>query len=197
MKTRLKLRLLTIALAASTGAWAQSAPLSPEEYKAAVARAEADYRVARERCNTNTGTTKAICVAEAKAAEKRAKADALEGYKNTDKARYDARIERAEADYMVAKERCAEKAGNARQVCLEEAKAAEATAKADAKVGASSSGSSAGSDAAKGESVQSGDNMKPGPAVGEREAARAQCDALSTGPARDECIAAAERPGRM
>lgn len=196
MTTKLKLSLLTIALAASSGAWAQTAPLSPDEYKAAVARAEADYRVARERCNTSSGTTKAICVAEAKAAEKRAKADAMEAYKNTDKARYDARVQRAEADYMVAKERCAEKAGNARDVCLQEAKAAEATARADAKVGASNS-PGASNTSPRSDAVQSGDNMKPGTAVGEREAARAQCETMESGPARDECIAAAERPGRM
>jgi hypothetical protein len=42
-------------------------------------------------------------------------------------------VAKAEADYRVAKERCDDQAGNVKDVCLEEAKAAEAAAKADAK----------------------------------------------------------------
>ena len=43
-----------------------------------------------------------------------------------------ARIARTEADYAVAKERCDDQAGDAKEVCLKEAKAAEAAAKANA-----------------------------------------------------------------
>jgi len=185
------LGIVAVTALASTGAWAQAAPQSAEEYKAAVSRAEADYRVARERCNTSAGTTKAICVAEAKAAEKRAKADAMVAYKNTDAARNDARVEYAEADYMVAKERCGEQGGNARDICMEEARASLAKAKADAKASATT-GSAAKDSSLNEETVQSGET----PPAGERAAARAQCDQMS-GNAREECISAAERPGRM
>ena len=44
-------------------------------------------------------------------------------------------IAKAEADYRVAKEKCDDSAGNAKDVCLKEAKAAEAAAKAEAKKG--------------------------------------------------------------
>ena len=188
---RCMLGMVAVIALASTGAWAQAAPQSAEEYKAAVARAEADYRLARERCNTSGGTTKAICVAEAKAAEKRAKADAMVAHKNTDQARNDASLEYAEADYMVAKERCREQGGNARDICMEEARAAWAKAKADAKASATT-GSAAKESSPNEETVQSGET----PPAGERAAARAQCDQMS-GNAREECISAAERPGRM
>ena len=191
---RYMLGIVAVTALASTGAWAQAAPQSAEEYKAAVARADADYSVARERCNTSAGTTKAICVAEAKAAEKRAKADAMVAYKNTDQARNDARVEYAEADYMVAKERCREQGGNARDICMEEARAAETKAKADAK--ASATADSAAKDSSPNEEAVQSREAPPATETGERAAARAQCDQMS-GNAREECISAADRPGRM
>jgi hypothetical protein len=195
---RYMLGMVAVTALASTGAWAQAAPQSAEEYKAAVSRAEADYRVARERCNTSAGTTKAICVAEAKAAEKRAKADAMVAHKNTDQSRIDARVEYAEADYMVAKERCREQGGNARDICMEEARAAETKAKADAKADAKASATadSAAKDSSPNEEAVQSRETPPAAATGERAAARAQCDQMS-GNAREECISAAERPGRM
>jgi hypothetical protein len=74
-----------------------------------------------------------VCVAEAKAAEKKAKANAEAQYKNTEKARQDAAITAAKADYDVAKEKCDDKKGNDKDVCVKEAKAVETKAIADAK----------------------------------------------------------------
>src|SRR4029079_7911852 len=65
--------------------------------------------------------------------KKIAKADAEAQYKNTDKARRDARIDAAEADYKVAKAKCGAMKGNEKDVCIKEAKATETKAKADAK----------------------------------------------------------------
>ena len=45
------------------------------------------------------------------------------------------RVAQAETTYAVAKERCDDKAGNAKDVCVQEAKAAETKALADAKLG--------------------------------------------------------------
>jgi hypothetical protein len=182
--------ILAIAALTSVSAWAQTTIQTPEEYKAALTRADADYRVAREKCDAQAGTAKAICIAEAKAAEMRAQADATEAYKNTDEARYEANVARAEADYIVAKEYCMEKGGNARDVCMKEAKGQELKARADAKASATAH---AGSDGTTTTPIGTQDS---GPALGEREAARQQCDQMN-GPARDECIAAAENPGRQ
>jgi len=49
------------------------------------------------------------------------------------KARYEAAVEQAEADYKAAKARCDGLKGNDKDVCMTEAKAAEKKAKADAK----------------------------------------------------------------
>ena len=54
-------------------------------------------------------------------------------YKPSNETRHAVSIAKAEADYSVAKEKCDDKAGNAKEVCIKEAKAAEARAKADAK----------------------------------------------------------------
>ena len=54
-------------------------------------------------------------------------------YKGTPKATYDAKVDMAEADYNVAKERCDDQAGDAKDACVKEAKATMAKAKADAK----------------------------------------------------------------
>jgi hypothetical protein len=47
--------------------------------KVAIAKAEADYDVAKERCDDKSGNEKDVCRAAAKAAETKAKADAKAG----------------------------------------------------------------------------------------------------------------------
>lgn len=51
-------------------------PTLKKRYKALVAKAEADYAVAKEECDDKAGDAKSACVKEAKAVEARAKADA-------------------------------------------------------------------------------------------------------------------------
>jgi hypothetical protein len=119
-----------IAFASSAGA----APMAKDAYDAESKRIESDYKAAKEQCKTLSGNAKDICVEDAKAKEKIAKADLEASYKGTEKARYDARIAHAEADYAVAKEKCDDFSGNQKDVCLKEAKAAQVKAKADAKV---------------------------------------------------------------
>jgi len=120
-----------VACAFSAGALAQG--ISKDEYKNGKDRVAADYKAAKAACKPLAGNTKDICVAEAKAKEKVAKAELEASYKNTDKARYEVRVAKAEAAYSVAKEKCDDLSGNAKDVCVKEAKAAQTTAKADAK----------------------------------------------------------------
>lgn len=61
------------------------------------------------------------------------KADAEADYKGTRKARADARMARADAEYAVAKEKCDDLAGNPKDVCIKEAAAARTRTKADAR----------------------------------------------------------------
>jgi hypothetical protein len=109
-------------------------------YKSAVDRIDAEYKVEIKRCDSLSGNAKDICKAEVQGRQKAAKADAYASYKGTDKAATDALIARADAEYSVAKEKCDDFAGNAKGVCLKEAKAnftkAEVDAKANGKVSA-------------------------------------------------------------
>lgn len=97
-------------------------------------RISADYKAAKAACDNLAGNAKDICVEEAKGKEKVAKAE-LE-YSRTGKVEdmNKVMLAKAEAAYEVAKERCDDKAGNEKDVCMKEAKAAEVRAKADAKV---------------------------------------------------------------
>lgn len=55
---------------------AQFEPSRENRYKALAAKAEAEYAVAKERCDDQAGDAKEICLKEAKAAEAVAKAEA-------------------------------------------------------------------------------------------------------------------------
>ena len=95
---------------------------SKSEYKAAVDSAEADYKVAKERCDTLQGNEKDVCVKEAKAVEKKAKADAKAQHK-TVTAQANAGEDKREVAYKAAKEKCDSLSGNAKDSCVADAKA--------------------------------------------------------------------------
>jgi hypothetical protein len=101
--------------------------------KAEKERIEAEYKADKARCDELSGNGKDVCIAQAKAKERIAKADLEAQAKGTAKAHYDAQVVRAEAEYDVAKEKCDDLAGNPKDVCEKEAKAIEQKAKADAK----------------------------------------------------------------
>ena len=100
----------------------------------ALKQAASVYKSDKAACDVLNGNTKDICVQEAKGKESIAKADAEAAYQNTPKTRETARVARANATYDVAKERCDDLAGNPKDVCVKEAKAALVRGKADAKV---------------------------------------------------------------
>jgi hypothetical protein len=109
-----------------------SADMTRAEFEARKERLGARYDVARRKCDTYSGNARDICMAEAKGRDKVARMELEERYKDSPKARYNARMARAEADYDVAKEKCDDRAGPQKELCLKEAKAAFAREKADA-----------------------------------------------------------------
>ena len=121
---------LAVGLAFSVGAMAES--MSKEQYKSLEKNLEAEYKVAKERCNSLAGNASDICVAEAKGKMNVGKAELEANYKPTVKTRYKARVAKADADYSVAIEKCDDKAGNDKDVCVKEAKAAKVHGIADA-----------------------------------------------------------------
>ncbi len=111
-----------------------SASMSKESYAKAKTDADAQYKVDKDACSSLSGNAKDICVATAKGKNNVAKADAEAIYENTSKARENARVARARANYNVAIEKCDDFAGNRKDVCVKEAKAEFVKGKADAKV---------------------------------------------------------------
>lgn len=123
---------------------ASYAPNSKTHYEARVAKAEADYRVAKERCDDVVSHLQHLCVKEAKAAWITTEADAKAQMKTADanataieksadarsnanseaaKARMDATAAKLDAQYTVGKENCQLQAGVAKEDCLVQAKA--------------------------------------------------------------------------
>lgn len=125
---------LVVGLAVPTIAIA--ATMTRADYNAAKDRATADYKAAQAKCDAVAGAERDVCLADAKAAERRAKAEADASFKNTTGARRDARLEIADAEYDAAKARCKLASGHERDVCMAEAKARENKAKAEAKANA-------------------------------------------------------------
>jgi hypothetical protein len=114
---------------------AQAATTSRTEYLAAQSRINAEYKVNKEACSTKSGNTKDVCIEEAQAHEKVAQAELTHAHTGTAKDRTKLLVTRAETAYDVAKEKCDDKAGNAKDVCVKEAKAQQTKALADAKLG--------------------------------------------------------------
>jgi hypothetical protein len=112
-------------------------------HDARVAKADADYAVAKERCDEKGANDKDVCVKEAKAAKVHAVADA-KAWMDTAKAdaaakktsaeaaakaratgteaRRDAAADKRDADYAVAREKCDVLAGDAKEACVKAAK---------------------------------------------------------------------------
>ena len=131
--SRLTMALFSAAsLCLAGGVSAQA--MNKEARDQAIKNAEMQYKTDKAACDALKGNAKDICTEEAKGKEKVAKAEAAAAYENTPKARENARLARADATYEVAKEKCDDLAGNAKDVCVKEAKATHVKAKADAKV---------------------------------------------------------------
>ena len=91
------------------------------EYKAAVARADADYKAAKDACKPKQGNDRDVCMKEAKAQYVKVTADAKARLKSKD-AVADAREDTMVAQYKVAKEKCDALSGDAKDKCLKDAK---------------------------------------------------------------------------
>lgn len=134
MKTTILATLLATAVSASFAA-APTANLNhdPATYRNVTQKAVADYKVAAAKCTSMTGNAKNICVEEAKTARVRAEADAIAQYNNTAKGRAKSRAAVADADYALAKVKCADMSDADKASCMSTATTAHTAALADAK----------------------------------------------------------------
>jgi hypothetical protein len=114
---------------------APAANLTQAQYKADKTRISAEYKADKNACDAFKDNAKDICIEEAKAKEKIALAEREFAY--TGKAADQTKLLNAKAKsaYAVAKEKCDDQTGNAKDVCVKEAKAVEVKALADAKLG--------------------------------------------------------------
>ena len=121
--TRTTLTVLAAAIGLAFGATAQAeGKMTKSDQTNAKAAIEADYKAAKNNCEGSGGNAKDICEARAKGTERVALAELHANYKPSREARYEVQIAKADAVYSVAIEECDDKAGNAKDVCVKEAK---------------------------------------------------------------------------
>lgn len=125
----------TIALACGTlcmalGLAAQAADMSRAEYKKTKADLAAQLKVDKAACDSFQANAKDVCIEEAKGREKVAVAELDARYQPSARRDYDVRMTRAKVDYAVAKEKCDDYSGDAKDTCRKQAEAAFKTAKA-------------------------------------------------------------------
>ena len=189
--------LLSASLLALPAAYA--ATLSKADYKAGKTRISAEYKTDKAACASQAANAKDICVQEAKGKEKVALAELEYAYTGKASDRTKVLVAKAESAYAVAKERCDDQSGNAKDVCIKEAKAVEIKALADAKMGKEIGEAKKDAAADKRDA-----DTKMGKEIGEAKKDAAvekldadykvaieKCDALA-GDAKSACIAAAK-----
>lgn len=171
----LRASLLAAGMLALPAAYA--ATMAKADYKAGKTRISADYKADKAACASQSANAKDICMQEAKAKEKVALAELEYGYTGKTADRNKVQVAKAESAYAVAKERCDDQSGNAKDVCVKEAKAVEIKALADAKMG-----------------KEIGEAKKDAAADkldADYKVAIEKCDALA-GDAKDSCVTAAK-----
>ncbi|KQW42276.1 MULTISPECIES: hypothetical protein [unclassified Roseateles] len=176
MKTQIQNRLLC-AIALMGLSSVASANLTQPVYSQAKDEVKAMFKGERDRCGSLSGNAKDVCVERAKGHEKVALANLEYQYTGTVKDRNDYLESRYEARYQLAKEMCDDRSGNAKDVCVAQAKANHDKAKADLK--ANKAVAEAQSDAME-------TKLKA-----DYKVANERCDSLS-GNAKDSCQASAK-----
>lgn len=196
-KSNLSAIVIAISLVFSASAMAQG--ISKDEFKSDKDKISADYKAAKAACASLSSNAKDICIVDAKGKEKVSKAELDERYKPSVKAQYEVRVAKAEAAYALEKEKCDDLAGNPKDVCVKEAKAAEVAAKADAKVQMKSTDANATAKEKTGEArakaaTQTTDARNDA-ATDKQDAQykveKEKCDSLA-GAAKDTCLAQAK-----
>lgn len=189
------IKLIVLVTSLSWNLGATAAPVSKADYQAIHDRISAEHKSAKEGCNSMSGNARDICLAQSDGQNRIALAELEANYKPSVKNNAQVRIAKAEAEYAVAIERCDDLAGNAKDVCVKEAKSAETAAKADSKAKTKSREASKAADeksaAAQGKAKQQTSDARESAAEEKRDAdyavAKEKCDSFS-GNAKDSCV---------
>ena len=193
MKSAYRIRLATASLTLALGfaapfAVAQTA-MDQNEYKTQRAELVDKHKAERVQCATLAGNANDICLAQVEGAEKVDQAELDARYKPSIENQHEVEIARADAAYQVAKERCDDKDGNSKDVCLKEAKANEIAATADAK--AKLSAAKANSNASE-KAVEARKDAMDEKRDADYAVAREKCDAYAD-KTKDKCLDAADK----
>ena len=118
-------------------------PSVKTRYDLHLAKSEAEYAIAIQKCDDKAGNVEDVCEKVAKAAKVHAMADAkaemstsklnavateksteanAKAMEKSNEVRIDATVEKRKADYAVAKEKCDALAGSAKDLCMSDAK---------------------------------------------------------------------------
>lgn len=109
-------------------------PMTKQQYEAAKARIEAQYKADGKLCRSLAGDRRDVCDAQARGREKAERAQLEARYRPDPEKRLQAKIATAEANYQVAKEKCDALGGKAEDRCERQAKAAKEAAVRQARV---------------------------------------------------------------
>ncbi len=156
---------------------AQAATMERSDYAASKTRIGAEYKADKAACAPMSANAKDICVEEAKGKERVAKAELEFAYTGKPKDESKLMTVRTVAAYDVAKERCDDRAGNDKDVCVKAAKGMKDKTLADIKLGKKIDTASASADDTK---RKANYNL-----------AAEKCDAMS-GDAKSACMASAK-----
>jgi hypothetical protein len=130
----LQATLISSAVSLLAVSGAQAATINKADYSAGKTLISSTYKTDKAACGSLTANAKDICVEEARAKEKNARAALEYSYTGKPADEIKVRVAQAESAYDVAKERCDDQTGNAKDVCIKEAKAAKVKAVSEAKL---------------------------------------------------------------
>lgn len=180
----MNIKLLMLTAAVSCAFAGNAMALTKAEYKTQQDQLSADYKANRGHCALLKDNAQDICEAESKGVEKVAKAELEAQYKPSAKNNQKVALAKADALYDIAKEKCDDLSGNAKDVCVKDAKAAYVKGKEDAKV------TKAAADTSKDKAATMTEVKKEASAEkreAEYKAAKERCDSLA-GAAKDACL---------
>lgn len=152
--------------------------MSKADFEARKDRITAEYKVDKTACGKLAGNAADICKAEAQGKEKVAHADLSYAYSGKSADHTKLLEAKAHAAYEIAEEKCDDQAGQAKDLCVQQAKSVKAKALADAKMGKEIH------DARRDASQEKTD--------ADYKVAVEKCDTLS-GAGKSDCVSAAKR----
>lgn len=165
--------------------------LTPAEHKAEKDRIDASYQAAQTQCKSLAGNAKDVCEEEAKGQKKVALADLEYRTAASESNRHKLAKAKAEASYEVAKEKCGSLSGNAKDVCIKDAKAVRTQALEAVKVSKARNTPSSNPVEKAASVAEARRTATSNVREAEYKAAVERCDSLS-GAAKDKCVSDAQ-----